>query len=384
MTTFALGPERLSDLIADAYEAALEPAGWSRFLAHADASLGSDFAVFSLVDHAEPERSFAVTHGIDEQTAERFRSHHGGPGDFWWQRLRDAPAGSVSSIAETISREQMRQSPLYEDVVSPGGYKHLLGSVAINGRETSAYLYLIRTRDRADFESKDKTTMRTQVLPHLQRSLTMARQLSRLKDTRTALWSALDHSPYAIVVVDARSRALFVNRRAGEVFRSADGLVMRQGQLVASDPGQQSSLDRAVDNCLQIARGVVAAPPPVIQIRRASGESPLQVMCCPVTLRREQPGMPAGAACMLLMRPAAAQMLLATEVLAQVYALTPAELRLCQALLEHGSLTAAVAQLHVSHNTGKTQLRSVFLKTGARTQIELLRLLTPWSRSLFG
>ncbi len=384
MTTFALGPERLSDLIADAYQAALEPAGWSRFLAQADGCFGSDFAVFSLVDHVEPERSFAAMHGIDTQTAERFRAHHGGPGDFWWQRLRDAPAGSVSSIAEALSPEQMRQSPLYEDVAAPGRYEHFLGSVATNGRETSAYLYLIRTRDREDFELADKTVMRRQVLPHLQRSLAMARQVSRLKDTRAALWSALDHSPYAIVVLDSRTRALFINRRAAEVFRSADGLVMRQGQLVASDPGQQSQLDLAIATCLGIARGAVATPPPVIQVLRPSGASPLQVACCPVTLRREQPRMPTGAACLLLIRPAATRTLLATEVLAQVYALSPAELRLCQALLEHGSLTAAVAQLHVSHNTGKTQLRSVYLKTGARTQIDLLRLLTPWSRSLFG
>lgn len=383
MSTFALGPDQLSELLADAYDAALEPARWSRFLARTESAFGSEFAVFSLFDRVEPERTFAATHGIDEQTANRFRAHYGGPADFWWQRFRDAPAGSVHDIGETITGEQMRQSPLHDEVVAPGRYRHFLGSVAINGRDFSAYLYLVRTGNRPDFQPADRSTLAARVLPHLGRSLALARELSRLKDTRAALWSALDHSPYAIVVLDSRPRPLFVNRRAGELFRSKDGLALRAGRLLASHPRQQDALDQAIVRCLQIARGKLAVPPPVLPIPRPSGASPLQVMCCPVTRRREQPEMPAGAACMLLIRPASANALLASEVLAQVYALSPAELRLCEALLEHGSLPAAATHLHVSHNTAKTQLRSVFGKTGARTQIELLRLLTPWSRSLF-
>jgi len=381
--TISLDPDHLSGLIGDAYEAALEPAGWSRFLRRAESAFGSNLAVFSVFDHTESERSFAATYGIDETTADQFRQHHGGPGDFWWQRLKEAPAGSVHNIIESITRDEMQRSPLYADIAGPRDYEHFLGSVVIRSREVSAYLYLVRSRGQRDFESADRSAIASQLLPHLGRSLLLSRELSRLRTTRAALWAALDHSPYAIVILDSRSKPLFVNRRAGELFSAGDGLTMRRGRLVVPRPDVQVRLDWCTEVCLQIARGTIATPPPVLEIARPSGAPSLHVLACPIILPDEQPGMPTGSACMLLIRPASATLLLATDVLAQVYSLTPAELRLCQALLEKGSLTAAAGQVHVSRNTAKTQLRSIFRKTGARTQIELLRLLTPWSRSLF-
>ena len=55
--------------------------------------------------------------------------------------------------------------------------------------------------------------------------------------------------------------------------------------------------------------------------------------------------------------------------------LTPAEAKLAQALAGTGELAAAAMRLNISPMTARTQLKSVFAKTGLKRQSQLLLLL---------
>lgn len=65
----------------------------------------------------------------------------------------------------------------------------------------------------------------------------------------------------------------------------------------------------------------------------------------------------------------------AAEVLKRSFLLTPAELRLAEELLIGGTLPEIAARLRIAHETVRSQLRSLFHKTGTDRQIKLLRLL---------
>jgi DNA-binding CsgD family transcriptional regulator len=62
------------------------------------------------------------------------------------------------------------------------------------------------------------------------------------------------------------------------------------------------------------------------------------------------------------------------DKLGQLFALTPAEIRLLQRLVNGDSLCAAAGELRVSLNTVRTQLKTILRKTGRRTQGQLLAL----------
>lgn len=64
----------------------------------------------------------------------------------------------------------------------------------------------------------------------------------------------------------------------------------------------------------------------------------------------------------------------APERLQQALALTPAEARLVAKMFQGGSLGIVAKELGISPNTAKTQLASVFIKTGTRRQRELIAL----------
>ncbi len=64
----------------------------------------------------------------------------------------------------------------------------------------------------------------------------------------------------------------------------------------------------------------------------------------------------------------------AVEQVAQFYKLTTAERRVLSAILETGGVRSVAAALGISQATVKTHLQNIFGKTGARRQIDLVRL----------
>ena len=69
-----------------------------------------------------------------------------------------------------------------------------------------------------------------------------------------------------------------------------------------------------------------------------------------------------------------ARMVQATERLRQRFSLTPAEARLAWELVQGGGRTKAAEKRGISVATARSQLTSIFDKTGVRRQSELERL----------
>lgn len=63
-----------------------------------------------------------------------------------------------------------------------------------------------------------------------------------------------------------------------------------------------------------------------------------------------------------------------TATIAERYSLTPSELRVLHAVVEVGGVRAIADALGISPATVKTHLHHVFQKTGARRQVDLVKL----------
>jgi DNA-binding CsgD family transcriptional regulator len=61
-------------------------------------------------------------------------------------------------------------------------------------------------------------------------------------------------------------------------------------------------------------------------------------------------------------------------LIAKLYLLTPAERRVLEQLASENDLGRAAEKLLVSRNTIRTQVKSLFRKTGLRSQVTLLAL----------
>ena len=64
-----------------------------------------------------------------------------------------------------------------------------------------------------------------------------------------------------------------------------------------------------------------------------------------------------------------------TPTLHQLFGLTPAEARLCIALVKGKSVEEYAREAGISSNTARTHVKRIYSKTGVRRQSELVRLL---------
>ena len=78
---------------------------------------------------------------------------------------------------------------------------------------------------------------------------------------------------------------------------------------------------------------------------------------------------------MLMLRDPARRPIIPGASLAQLFGLTPAEALLASELARGYSLDEAAGHLNVSRNTARSQLQSIFMKTGVNRQGELVRML---------
>jgi DNA-binding CsgD family transcriptional regulator len=72
------------------------------------------------------------------------------------------------------------------------------------------------------------------------------------------------------------------------------------------------------------------------------------------------------------------------EIIARAYRLTPTELRVLLAIVQIGGVPEVAPALGIAENTVKTHLSNLFVKTGARRQADLVKIVAGFSTPLMG
>jgi DNA-binding CsgD family transcriptional regulator len=115
--------------------------------------------------------------------------------------------------------------------------------------------------------------------------------------------------------------------------------------------------------------------PAAVQIPRLSLRRAYQVAAAPLRSRfRQFVGMPSPVAVLLITDPEQSEPA-STDLLIQLYGLTPKEAALAAKLSEGKSVEQAAEELTISYETARTHLRRVFGKTETSRQTELLLLM---------
>jgi DNA-binding CsgD family transcriptional regulator len=143
--------------------------------------------------------------------------------------------------------------------------------------------------------------------------------------------------------------------------------------LAVAGHGEGQALRRLIAEALREPREAGARPGGVMRITRPSGRAPYEVLVAPLSERSFLLGF-GGPLAVVFLRDPEARPVAPLDRLRRLYGLTGAEARLVQGLLAGFTLDAIADQAGVTKETLRSQLKSVFLKTGASSQGELIRL----------
>jgi DNA-binding CsgD family transcriptional regulator len=197
---------------------------------------------------------------------------------------------------------------------------------------------------------------------------------------------AFDRVPRNVVVLDRDRRVTFANKRARVLLDKGDGLkVGRDGRLTASSSFDHAQLRVAVDAIFaeRSIENVHAALGGVLTISRPSGKRPLEILLSPFEDDRSL-ALAAGRSAIAFISDPEDTWETVDAVLMRLYGLTVAEARLACLLASGISLKEAAEILDVTGNTVRSQIKSIFSKTGTNRQGELIKLILGGSASLKG
>lgn len=189
------------------------------------------------------------------------------------------------------------------------------------------------------------------------------------------LAAALERLPIGVIVVDERAEALAMNAYAKGILAAGDGLRLSDRRLVASSIRNTSALHELIINATAVGGGARRRRDGAMKISRAIMGRPISLL---VTASEPRPAQPAAAESrplgLVYVSDPEREVALRANVLARLYDLTPAEIKLVEGLVNGRDLNEISARTGVSRNTLRSQLQAVFSKTHTNRQAQVVRL----------
>jgi DNA-binding CsgD family transcriptional regulator len=178
-----------------------------------------------------------------------------------------------------------------------------------------------------------------------------------------------------VVVLDRSGYAIYINDVAKRVLAQADGVELKFGRFLFQSIPTQMEFERLVRTAMIAVQGDLPPVPREIRVSRRGPGSPYAMSVIPVSRSADRAVLPDGAGALVFIHDLEAPNPLPLERLAWLYRLTPAEMRICEALFRVGSVDAAAADLGLSRNTVRSHLKSIYSKFGITTQSQLMQRL---------
>lgn len=361
------GDKRLFDLISLIYAGVEEPALWNQVLdAMAELLRSEAMCMLTNYHHATCDDFLAYAR-TDLSVLKRFALYS--PMNIWATPAdRAFPDGTVRYGSRLVPDPVLERSEWYNDFLrNENGYYG--AGIRVPLRELAPVnIATMRRKDCGPYEDSEGTVFLA-LLPHFQRALTLHFQF-RLR--RSGLDAVLNHLPYGLVLLDSRGRCFAVNRAAKEILDKNDGLILDKGHLHAKSPGESARLRALIGQAVQRGNARLIAGTGATLISRRQPE-PLRVVVAPHISAMGNIAQ-AVAAHVEIHDPCSPPASRA-ETLRSLYGLTKAEAKLADLLAQGCNLTEAADRNSVTRETVRSQLKSIFQKTGARRQAELVRLL---------
>jgi len=193
---------------------------------------------------------------------------------------------------------------------------------------------------------------------------------TRAPESETELTtSVLDALGLPVCVVDPTARLLYVNAPGRRLLRQGEVLArLTDGQLRACGARCDAALRRAIGDAVQGRTGGA-------RLLDRDGETAFHVAALGLGAKRAAGSGPCAARVLLVMTATATRRAPAVGLLQRMFALTNAETSLALALARGVSIEEYAEQSHRSLATIRTQMRSLYARTGAKRLGDLLLLL---------
>jgi DNA-binding CsgD family transcriptional regulator len=365
------GIKTFSEVIAAIQGAAFRTERWPAALDAVAAICGARHAVMFTPSIPRTPESIWISSSVDEHNMEHFVTRY--LSNDLWQGVDGVNGVPLKGIRGAGCVRRHDQFPAH--FIRPRGMGRILSGIVLKEANTivpgPVHISLLRRQQQRPFQPTDESMLR-HLIPHLRMAYQMADELfqeRRMAELGTAVLHGL-RTP--AIVVDRSLKLVFANSAAKELLDRADGLTQVFGHLscvMVADSASMGNYISALTAAQSIPRGMS------LRVRRASGCRPYLCLGQSIAGSILPSGQREPPLATLFVRDPSVRDILEPEALQKLYGFSPAEAAIAHALLRGQTLDDAARERGISYGTARTQLKSLFGKTGCRRQSDLIALL---------
>ncbi len=284
------------------------------------------------------------------------------------------PGPHTSYDYDKLSEEEMRRHEFYDWFEHTCGVRYFVGSRTIDGEELISFATVDFSR-RHGHATPDEIRIFKLLTPHLANAWRTWRSIGQLAVAKEAFNTLQEAVQWGVVGLDWQGRVSTMNKRVRAIVARADGVKVERGHLRLQRAAEDRTLKLIIAHTLRAARGESLYPGGALAAPRCNGHMPYAVRVTPTRSGSEfVPG--AAPVVLVLIADPDVRGVPRREELMTVFRLSERESELVRHLTAGLPLEEAAARMAIARNTARVHLASVFGKTGARTQADLLGLLS--------
>lgn len=359
--------EQFSALVADIYDAALDPSLWEQTLQRVFSAAGGNAGTLFVFDRRRGRWQHFTNGNLDPEEGRKYDEYYGriDPLPSFMERTR---AGAIVT-ARAVMTERQRRGEFFSDWAKPNEVGDAIFVNLLGGPDGVCVLAMGHPWRSEPFATPEVLRLVGLLAPHFQRAMQAQMGFGPLNLVRDGALDLVEHWRHGCVIISALGHVLYANRVASEIAGARDGLSLgSRGLRAASDDAALQHLIHQA--CTGDRHGPRSSSR--IAVSRDSGRKPYSVQVMPL---RSRNAVFSTAAALVLIVDSERTAPPSPEDLQKLYDLTPAEAEVAIRVLKGRGLQSVADELCVTRSTVRVHQQRVFEKTGTHRQAELVRLL---------
>lgn len=290
------------------------------------------------------------------------------------------PPNKSVLLSDIISKEELVQLEYFKLALAPHNIFDMIGLNIRDQEGLRANLRVTRNSSQPPFGEAERQLC-DNIAPHLTRALRIYNRISELESERSTYAVAMAQLAMATIFLDEKRLIYTTNPAADYLLEQENGFGVRNSTLYLQSGAQHKQLCLLIDEIIQAQRSGKMDLAKALLVESNLGDTQYSFILRPLPIpeRPENTNEPTIALFISkLDQPIGAS----TNLLQELFNLTPAEANLAVLLTNGHTIEQAATELHISPHTVRAHLRSIFSKTHVSRQSDLIRLILSSASSL--
>ena len=366
---------RSSHIIPEIYEATIDSSHWDYVVTMIAKLTRSKSACMYYKNKNLEIASTIAQYGLPEEYRLDFTGECDSLDDMFCAKSADVKEPKCTQFYPGSNGVMTEDTTFYQNWMKPSGIYHVGGAQFVDTDSHKAGIAILRDKKAGEWSEGDLRVI-DEILPHLRRALNIHSEFTHLRLKQDALLKGLDRLVIGLILYDRNAKAVYINPTATAIIEQHPALQLQDGDLFLLNPEDEKNLRKTILETAAIDPEDSWKQSVAIGITHPDVEAPLPILVTPMHEHLITSDLDyEGAKVAMFMSDPNLQQPISIDSLVSVYNLTPSEAQVAISLANGHSIEEIANLSHHSAHTIRSQLKSVFRKTGVSRQSELIKLL---------